>query len=132
VVVGGTFDRDDWYPTARPETTEAILRRGLSLCPELAPPEIRAQRKPTVDDIRPLIVELGCGLRPARKGWLRLETLFFRLEGKEKKIPVITNYGHGGGGFSSSWGSAGVVVGLLEEAFLGNDIRDRPTREFHI
>ncbi|KAJ8088442.1 hypothetical protein PM082_022515 [Marasmius tenuissimus] len=116
VVVGGTFGNDDWYPTARSETTEAILRRGLSLCPELAPPEIRAQRTPTVDDVRPLIVESGCGLRPARKGGIRLETLFFHLEGKEKKIPVVTNYGHAGAGFQSSWGSAKAAVGLLVEA----------------
>ncbi|KAG7089197.1 hypothetical protein E1B28_010899 [Marasmius oreades] len=116
VVVGGTFGVDDWYPTARPETTEDILRHALELCPELAPPEIRAQRTPTVDDLKSIIVESGCGLRPARKGGIRLEALYFQLEGKEKKVPVITNYGHGGVGFQSSWGSATIAVELLEKA----------------
>ena len=42
VIVGGTKIVDDYYPAPRPETAEDILRRGFELCPELAPPEIRA------------------------------------------------------------------------------------------
>ncbi|KAL0576846.1 hypothetical protein V5O48_005143 [Marasmius crinis-equi] len=115
-VVGGTFGTDDWYPTARPETHEDILHGALASLPELAPPEVRAERKPTVDDLRPLIVEAGCGLRPARKGGIRLESLPFQLPGRDRKVPVITNYGHGGSGFQTSWGSASVALGLLDEA----------------
>ena len=42
VIVGGTKIVDDYYPAPRPETAEDILKRGFELCPELAPPEIRA------------------------------------------------------------------------------------------
>ncbi|KAF9260122.1 nucleotide-binding domain-containing protein [Marasmius fiardii PR-910] len=114
VIVGGTRVENDWYPIARPETTEEILKRGFTLCPELAPPEIRAKRTPTIDDVRPIIIEAGCGHRPARKEGIRLEVVWF--QGKDRKVPVITNYGHGAAGFQSSWGSAAIAVNLLEDA----------------
>ncbi|KAF8999842.1 D-amino-acid oxidase [Cyathus striatus] len=118
VVVGGTEGPNDWYPLPRPETTRDILERGLKLCPELAPPEIRALREPTVDDLTPLVVELGCGLRPKRTGGLRLEAeKRTTLGGKE--IPVIYNYGHGGTGYISSIGSANIVLQLLDEMLDG-------------
>jgi len=62
------------------------------MAPEIAPPEIVAQRKPTIDDIRPLIIEEGCGLRPARTGGIRLEsTALSSANGAD--IPVVFNYG---------------------------------------
>jgi len=106
------------YPLARPETTEDILLRCLALCPELAPPEIRAQRAPTVDDIRNLIIEVGCGFRPARTGGIRLDVEWTTSGRDDKKVPVVFNYGHAGAGFESSWGSASIAVDLLEEALL--------------
>ena len=81
------------YPAARPETTEDILQRCLAFCPELAPPEIRAQRTPTIDDLRPLILEVGVGLRPARKGGLRLEVEWLDVPMASGKVPLIFNYG---------------------------------------
>ncbi|KAL1758875.1 hypothetical protein FB107DRAFT_258167 [Schizophyllum commune] len=116
VIVGGTKIVDDYYPAPRPETAEDILKRGFELCPELAPPEIRAQRTPTIDDVRPLILMNGCGLRPARAGGIRLETEWVDAP-KGGKTPVVFNYGHAGYGFQSSWGSANIAVGLLEKAF---------------
>jgi len=118
VALGGTKVANDWYPLARPETTEDILLRCLALCPELAPPEIRAQRAPTVDDIRSLIIEVGCGFRPARTGGIRLDVEWTTSRRDDKKVPVVFNYGHAGAGFESSWGSASIAVDLLEEALL--------------
>lgn len=80
------------YPGIRPEITEDILKRAFALCPELAPPEIRSQREPTIDDVRPNILEEGCGFRPARKNGIRLEVLWFEGLGKGR-VPVICNYG---------------------------------------
>ncbi len=91
VIIGGTKVDNDWYPIARPSTTTEILERALELCPELAPPEIRAERATTVDDLRQLILEEGCGFRPARKGGVRLEAEKLELNGKT--IPIIYNYG---------------------------------------
>ena len=79
------------YPVARPETTTEILERGLALCPELAPPEVRTQRPVTVEDLRPIIIEEGCGFRPSRKGGLRLDVEWIKAGTKE--IPLVFNYG---------------------------------------
>lgn len=76
----------------RPETTTDILTRALALVPELAPPNISS---PTVDDLRPLIIEVGCGLRPAREGGIRLEIGRVASPDKQgKMIPVVFNYGY--------------------------------------
>ena len=62
------------------------------MAPEVAPPQIVTQRKPTIDDIRPLIIEEGCGLRPGRIGGIRLESI--TLSGANSlSIPVVFNYG---------------------------------------
>ncbi len=79
------------YPSPRPETAEDILRRGFALCPELAPPEVRTEREPTIDDVRPIIISHGVGLRPARKGGIRLDVRW--IENKGKKVPIVSNYG---------------------------------------
>lgn len=121
------------FPRARPETTLDILERNLALWPELAPPEVRESRTPTVQDILPIVIEDGCGLRPARKGGIRLEVEWFEVARTGRKIPVVFNYGsgnlfpspvteahsapsHGGSGFQGSWGSADVALKLLEDA----------------
>jgi D-aspartate oxidase len=63
------------------------------MCPELAPPEIRKVREPTVEDLSSIIVEEGCGLRPGRTGGIRLEVQWFDAIAKEGKVPVVYNYG---------------------------------------
>ena len=90
-ILGQSPDLRHRYPVARPETTTEILERGLALCPELAPPQIRTTRTPTVDDLRPLILEEGCGFRPARKGGIRLE--IDALQTGQRTIPIVYNYG---------------------------------------
>jgi len=120
VILGGLQERNSWYPHPRPETTEAILERTLALCPELVPPEVREQyaadkeHKFTIADLKPIILEEGCGFRPARKGGIRLERE--ELEGTNRKAIVVYNYGHAGYGYQSSWGSATIAVELLTQA----------------
>ncbi|KAJ7484624.1 D-amino-acid oxidase [Mycena latifolia] len=115
IIVGGIKVENDWYPVPRPETTLDILKRGFALCPELAPPEIRAQREPVLEDLQPIIIEEGTGLRPARKGGIRLEVEWANSQ-EQKKVPIVFNYGHGGYGYQSSWGSATLALELLEKA----------------
>ncbi|KAH9053180.1 nucleotide-binding domain-containing protein [Lactarius vividus] len=134
VIVGGTRVANDWFPKARPETTINILERGLALYPELAPPSVRDEREPTVEDLKPLIIEEGCGLRPARKDGIRIQSEWIAIPGSESHVvPIIHNYGydfhqrrkhslsctdsHGGYGFQTSWGSALAALTLLEGAF---------------
>jgi D-amino-acid oxidase len=112
VIVGGTRTENDWlvsspksisprtcspdkprYPSIRPETTLDILQRGLALCPQLAPEHIRNARTPTVEDLLPLVIDEGCGLRPARKGGIRLDVVPFEMPGSDRIVPVVYNYG---------------------------------------
>ena len=69
-----------------------MLKRGLALCPELAPPELRASRTPTIEDILPIVKEEACGLRPMRKDGVRIE-LAYLSACNGRKIPVVYNYG---------------------------------------
>jgi len=108
VILGGTRDENDWYPKARPETKTQILKRAIALAPELAPP---GTKNPTYEDLLPLVIEDGCGLRPGRKGGIRLE------RETVSGIPVVHNYGEEGYGYQCSWGTASVALKLLNEAW---------------
>jgi len=96
--------------------TRDILERAFEMCPELAPPEIRAQREPVLEDVSTLVIEEGCGLRPGRIGGIRLDVEWRNTGRRRDKamIPVVFNYGHGGYGYQSSWGSANLALELLE------------------
>ncbi|KAG8710473.1 hypothetical protein FRC11_004479 [Ceratobasidium sp. 423] len=117
VILGGTLGVNDWYPHARPETIDDIISRTLAIAPEIAPPASReGGKRPTVEDVKSIIIETGCGFRPARKGGIRLETgsVEWVDAGVRKETPVVFNYGHGGYGYQSSWGSAKLAVDLLK------------------
>jgi len=116
VIVGGIKVENDWYPHARPEITADILERALRLCPELSPGYSASPgATSSVEDLKQIIIEKGCGLRPARRGGIRLEAEVQATE-MGNKVPVVHNYGHGGYGYQSSWGSASIVVALLTDA----------------
>jgi D-amino-acid oxidase len=91
VVLGGTAEEGDGDLTPRPETTRSILERTRRLQPELADAEY---------------IGSAVGLRPARSE-VRLE-----LTQLEDGRPLVHNYGHGGSGFTLSWGCAEEVASL--------------------
>ncbi|KAL0948833.1 hypothetical protein HGRIS_008957 [Hohenbuehelia grisea] len=117
VIIGGTMGVDDWFPRARPETTQYILKEALILCPELAGTDLPPGHIPSVEDLYPNIIEEGCGLRPGRKGGIRFGFDLFPVNDARKTVPVVYNYGHGGYGFQSSWGCASVVLRNLTQVF---------------
>ncbi|KAJ7080129.1 hypothetical protein C8R44DRAFT_895513 [Mycena epipterygia] len=106
VVLGGTFQPDDWHPSPRPEMVKLMKERGIAVCRELLPPSRRTNGG--IDDLD--VIEECVGLRPTREGGVRVETTW--LDG----TPVVHNYGHGGSGFEESWASADLVVKLLQTA----------------
>ncbi len=93
VMLGGTAQVNDWNLNIDSKDTEEILRKALLLQPKLGEIEI---------------VSESVGLRPARES-IRLEPEYFG-----EKV-VIHNYGHGGAGFTLSWGCAADVVLLVEK-----------------
>jgi len=88
VVVGGTFEEDEWSRTPSPETAEAVLGRASQLVPSLAAARVVAQR---------------VGLRPVRSQ-VRLERVG----------DLVHCYGHGGAGVTLSWGCAAEVAALVD------------------
>ncbi len=88
-VLGGTAQvtNDDESPNE--EDAVEILRRCSNLLPVLSTAVVKS---------------VTVGLRPGRKT-IRLE--------REPATNIIHNYGHGGGGYTVSWGCALEVVGLL-------------------
>lgn len=89
-VLGGTNDvSDDVAPSEG--TTEDIRRRCANVIPEGIP-----------------TTGVKVGLRPFREGGVRLEA-----DRASDGRPVIHNYGHGGSGFTLSWGCAEAVAELM-------------------
>jgi D-amino-acid oxidase len=92
VLLGGTAQEDDWRLEEDPADTEAIISRCRVLDPSLGDVEIQS---------------VGVGLRPYRAD-VRVE--IERLAGGL----VVHNYGHGGGGYTLSWGCAADVARMLQ------------------
>ncbi|KAJ7664669.1 hypothetical protein DFH06DRAFT_1087553 [Mycena polygramma] len=108
VILGGTRQADDWHPIPRPETVKLIKERGIAVFPELLPENKRDSRKVEDLDVR----EECVGLRPSRRGGIRLEAE--NLAVGDKSIPIVHNYGYGGAGYMSSWASAAHAVNVLK------------------
>jgi len=96
-ILGGTAEEHNWNRAVDPLTAQEILRKCRQLDPTLANVEV-------LDHV--------VGLRPGRKE-VRLE-----VEHVSSRCAVIHNYGHGGAGFTLSWGCAAEVVELAERAVV--------------
>lgn len=89
IIVGGTYEDEIFAEHTEPSTIEGLLKNAYEVFPELK------QQK-----------YIGCwaGLRPFRPS-VRLE--------REPDSNIIHNYGHGGSGFTLSFGCAEEVVSLI-------------------
>lgn len=91
-VLGGTEQVDDWNEEEDTDDTRSILEHTKAI-------------NPLVRDVN--VQRIVVGLRPGRSA-VRLE-----IEKDETGV-VIHNYGHGGGGFTLSWGCAEEVASLVD------------------
>lgn len=101
---------------------DRILQDCFKLIPELAGPEIivegNTKRARTWKDIE--IVSHNVGLRPARKGGVRVELEERQLPGivsekRNDKVAVVHAYGIGPAGFQASLGIAEEATRLADE-----------------
>ncbi len=100
VLLGGTWEPGESSTAPDPEAAAAILRRCATVEPRLAGAEILSER---------------AGLRPVRPS-VRLE-----LEERGEGRAVIYDYGHGGAGFTLSWGCADEVAELARGWLTAGD-----------
>lgn len=91
-ILGGTAIVEDWDMAVRDGTTTTILDHAGTLHPPLRDAKV---------------LDILVGLRPGRQQ-VRLEREM--LNGR----PLIHNYGHGGAGYTLSWGCAEAVAKLLD------------------
>jgi D-amino-acid oxidase len=96
LLLGGTAERDQWE-TDIDLANNAAVRGVLERCRRFMP----ALQHGMLDHSMPVSV----GLRPSRKRNVRLE--------RESGHRIFHNYGHGGSGFSLSWGCAAEVADLV-------------------
>jgi len=97
VMVGGCAEKNIESLELTLTWDDTLSRAGLYV------PWLR-NRKPNDQAREPIV-----GIRPSRKAGIRLE-----FDKDSISIPVIHNYGHGGSGFSLSWGCAESVKELIE------------------
>lgn len=90
-IIGGTFEEKVSELTPEPAVIEGLYQQAVALYPHLKDSPITGS---------------WSGLRPYRKR-IRIE--------KEPGENLIHNYGHGGSGFTLSWGCAEEVVRLMEQ-----------------
>ncbi|XP_064084998.1 D-aspartate oxidase-like isoform X2 [Macrobrachium nipponense] len=104
VVLGGTHQDNDWRRELDPIDRETIWRNCTESMPSLKNCEV---------------VKEWVGLRPCRKGGIRVDTEEIFV--KNRHIPVVHNYGHGGCGVSTFWGcskeAASLAVNLIQKYY---------------
>jgi D-amino-acid oxidase len=91
IIVGGTYEERVETETTEPAAIERILKNAFEVFPELKQQEV---------------IGSWAGLRPYRPE-VRVE--------HEKETNVIHNYGHGGSGFTLSFGCAQEVANIVEK-----------------
>ncbi|OAA80141.1 D-amino-acid oxidase [Akanthomyces lecanii RCEF 1005] len=120
-IIGGTYDIGNWESQPCPNIAARIMARAVRLDPELA-----GGKGVTGLDV----VRHAVGLRPYRKGGVRIERETLRDEAEDggSSVEVVHNYGHAGWGYQGSFGCAERVVELVNEirAAKGEDLSKEP------
>ena len=101
VMVGGCAENDIESLELTLNWDDTIRRAGLYV------PWLRGCK--TTDQARQPVV----GIRPSRNSGIKLE-----IDKSSISIPIIHNYGHGGSGFSLSWGCAESVEKIIKQELI--------------
>jgi glycine/D-amino acid oxidase-like deaminating enzyme len=97
-LLGGSFQQHNWESQPDPSLAIRIMKRCVDLCPDLTDGK-------GIEHLS--IIRHGVGLRPMRTGDQRVEREII------KGVNVVHQYGHGGYGYQSSYGSANEAVRLV-------------------
>lgn len=103
IILGGTKQIDATDSDPRPEDTEALIKRGAAMFPQLMKTDENGQKY--FD-----IVKVNVGFRPARHGGMNFDVH------THNSVTVINAYGAGGSGYEFSYGIGAKVAQLLVQA----------------
>ncbi|KAI9694096.1 MAG: hypothetical protein M1822_003367 [Bathelium mastoideum] len=100
-ILGGCYQVNNWESQPDLNLATRIMKRCVELAPKLT-------NGGSIEALS--IIRHAVGLRPVREGGQRIE--------KENigDVTVVHNYGHGGYGYQTSYGTAGKAVELVESA----------------
>ncbi|KAJ9093579.1 hypothetical protein QFC19_008308 [Naganishia cerealis] len=130
VILGGFKTDNDWTAHAIASQTTDILERCIAMAPDLVPVSSCKNRDPQVlvKELRKLIIEEGAGLRPARKGGVRIESEDLLVGNGKKVIPLIHHYGHSGAGYQASFGSARLCMEEVAKCISSKNAKRQATK----
>jgi len=94
VLLGGTEQQGDWDDSSNGTDVAGVLERAIGLEPSLS---------------GSVVLRTYAGLRPYRTSGIRLE----KDSSSTSNHTLIHNYGHGGSGWTVSWGCASAVLAIL-------------------
>lgn len=100
-ILGGTYDMGNWESVPDPNIAIRIMKRAVQAAPELTGGK-------GIEGLS--IIRHGVGLRPYRKGGVRIEE-----EILDDGTSIVHNYGHAGWGYQGSYGCAERVLELVQE-----------------
>ncbi|KAH7319827.1 FAD dependent oxidoreductase [Stachybotrys elegans] len=100
-ILGGTYDLGNWESVPDPNIAVRIMQRAVALRPDLAGGK-------GIEGLS--VIRHGVGLRPYRKGGVRIEE-----EKLDDETWIVHNYGHSGWGYQGSYGCAEGVVELVNK-----------------
>ncbi|GJJ68623.1 D-amino-acid oxidase [Entomortierella parvispora] len=116
VVLGGSHEAYQNNDAASGTKTSHILRTILKRYPKILTPGSTAAYAANDDLLSKFdIVDQKVGFRPSRTGGVRVEVEHGRT-GCGEPVLIVHNYGHGGAGYQSSWGTAFEALKMTQEA----------------
>ncbi|KAG0328949.1 hypothetical protein BG004_002431 [Podila humilis] len=116
VVLGGSHEPHQASTAVSGTKTTHILKTLIERYPKVLPPGSTAAYAANPDLMSKFdIVEQKIGFRPSRIGGVRVE-VERGYTGYGEQVLIAHNYGHGGAGFQSSWGTAYDLIRLIEQA----------------
>ncbi|KAG0032446.1 hypothetical protein BGZ81_010892 [Podila clonocystis] len=114
VVLGGSHEPYQNGTTVSGAKTTHILKTIMNRYPKILTPGTSAATAANPDLLSKFdIVDQRVGFRPSRIGGVRVEVEHGRAN---QSVIIAHNYGHGGAGYQSSWGTAYHLLRLIEQA----------------
>lgn len=129
VICGGCAIPNEWST----ELDEGLSKRILQRCIEVAPEILEDGVDPLSEDAWKTIeiIGHGLGLRPARRGGLRLE--LEDLQSKDNQAyHILHAYGAGAGGYQSGYGTAVQALHLVDVFFNDEKHKSNGSNGNHI